>query len=374
MKILITNERLDQRAGSDLFARDLARGLQSRGHFVIAYGSDRHQLERLLERDSIPVVVDLEKLPFRPDVIHARHHLDAMTAVMTLSGVPAIYHCVGPSWASVLPKHPRIYRYVAPSAQIVSLLEREGIGSGQIDPIPNAIDLDRFARMREPAAVPTRALVYDDLLSMEAPFVQAVTVELKGADIDVAFVGRRFGRVIENPEQQLLDYDIVFASGRKAIEAIVCGCSVFVIGTSEPVDLTNFDRMRGTNFTNAEEHSAARAVSHALHQYSAETCIHLAHKLRTVAEFPGFVGKIEQTYQSAITSNLQREIDLDAEDWSASVYLHKLGKLMKETDFKQKAEGNLPLSSASRFLDISAKLASIEMDLNKSWWPDQRRD
>jgi hypothetical protein len=374
MRILITNERLDQRAGSDLFARDLARGLQSRGHFVVVYSSDRHQLERLLERDSIPVVVDLEKLPFRPDVIHARHHLDAMTAVMTLSGVPAIYHCVGPSWATVVPKHPRILRYVAPTAQIVSVLEREGIGSDQIDPIPNAIDLERFARMREPAAVPTRALVYDDLLTMEAPFVQAITAELRRDGIDVAFVGRRFGRVIEDPERQLLDYDIVFASGRKAIEAIACGCYVFVIGTAEPVEPANFDRLRRANFAKAEEHSGTATVSHALRRYSPDACIHLARRVRAEAGLPGFVRDLEQTYQSAMSSNRQQDIDLDGEDRSTSAYLHKLGKLIKETDFKQKSEGNLPLSAASMFLDVTAKLASIEVDLNKPWWPDQRRD
>ena len=102
MRILITNERLDQRAGSDLFIRDLARGLQKLGHFVIAYSSDPREQPRLLERDSISVSTDLERLPFRPDIIHARHHLDAMTAVMALPGVPAIHHCIGAAW-SILP-------------------------------------------------------------------------------------------------------------------------------------------------------------------------------------------------------------------------------------------------------------------------------
>jgi len=147
----------------------------------------------MLERDSIPVVADLEKLPFRPDVIHARHHLDAMTAVITLPGVPAIYHCVGPSWATVVPKHPRIYRYVAPSAQIVTLLAHEGIPSDQVDTISNTIDLERFCRTRVPPAVPARALVYDDLLAVESSFSQSLNRELKTAGINVEFVGRRLG-------------------------------------------------------------------------------------------------------------------------------------------------------------------------------------
>jgi hypothetical protein len=106
MRILVTNERLNQRAGSDLFVRDLARGLNQLGHFVFSYSSDLRERERLLERDAISVATDLENLPFRPDVIHARHHLDAMAAVMALPEVPAIYDCTGGAPLGIVPRHP----------------------------------------------------------------------------------------------------------------------------------------------------------------------------------------------------------------------------------------------------------------------------
>jgi len=379
MRILITNERIDQRAGSDLFCRDLARGLQSRGHFVIAYGSDKRQLERMLERDSIPVVVNLEKLPFRPDVIHARHHLDAMTAVMALPGVPAIHHCLGPAWATLIPKHPRIFRYVAPSVGVAASLASEGIASEQTDTILHAFDPDRFTKVRTPPSVPTRALIYDDVLSSDSLVVQTIVSELQSAGMAVELSGRRFGRAIEDPERQLLKYDLVFASGRKGIEAIACGCSVIMVGPNgcgELVESSNFEALRATNFARPGEpiFAAAEVIARFFGEYSPPTSIDLAERIRRVASFDSFILEIENSYQAAITANDGYELDFDAEDRAASTYLQALGMLIKGMDRVQKSEGNLPMSAASRFLEVAAKLEAIELDLQKAWWPDQRGD
>src|ERR1039457_3480393 len=92
MKILITSNNVEGRGGTESFVRTLARGLESVGHSVMAYSSDPGQGERLLENDVVPVATDLENLPFLPDVIHAQHHLDTMTALTALPGVPAVHH------------------------------------------------------------------------------------------------------------------------------------------------------------------------------------------------------------------------------------------------------------------------------------------
>ena len=53
MRVLITNNSLAPRGGIETFVRQLARGLQSRGHSVMAYSSDLRQGERLLESDVV---------------------------------------------------------------------------------------------------------------------------------------------------------------------------------------------------------------------------------------------------------------------------------------------------------------------------------
>ena len=148
MGVLVTNTRLDGRGGTESFMRDLARGLQSRGRTLMAYGSDTQQQERLLDNDVIAVATDLEHLPVRPDVIHAMHHLDAMTAIASLPGVPALYHCHGAVWrrASPTPAH------LSPSGRVHDLAERIAVefnlAPDTITVLANSVDVARFRRVR----------------------------------------------------------------------------------------------------------------------------------------------------------------------------------------------------------------------------------
>src|SRR4051794_1749938 len=113
MKILFTNQNLRRRGGQQAIVRDLASGLQKRGHTVLAYSDLEPPPEDSLADDSVPITSCLKPLPFVPDVIHAQHHLTAMTAIMALPGVPAVYNCGGAMPSEKQPRHPRIVRYVA---------------------------------------------------------------------------------------------------------------------------------------------------------------------------------------------------------------------------------------------------------------------
>ena len=146
MRVLLTNNTLTVRGGAEAFVRDLARALQRRGHRVMAYTSDPAAQPRLLENDPVPVATDLERLPLRPDVIHAQHHLDAMTALAALPGVPAIYHCHGAVWRECPPLHPRIHRYAAVTPTLAERLSVEyALAPERVRVVPNGVDLERFA-------------------------------------------------------------------------------------------------------------------------------------------------------------------------------------------------------------------------------------
>jgi hypothetical protein len=373
MRILITNERLDQRAGSDLFIRDLARGLQGLGHFVIAYSSDPREQSRLLERDSISVATDLEQLPFRPDIIHARHHLDAITAVTALPGVPAIHHCIGPAWSIALPVHPRIYRYIAPSSAVAEWIAERGIPAGQTVTLHNAVDLLRFTRIRQPSTQPQRVLIYDDLLFPNSPAVIAIGQAAANLGIRVGMIGRRLGRMVDSPEARLPDYDIVCASGRKAIEALACGCAVVVVAPANCgglVDEGNFDRLRDADFS-ADVESPAISVENvrqAFERSSAELSARLTAKARSICNFSTFAARVEAVYLAAIAMHDGYVEDLDAEQRAASAYLETLSPLINQMDRAQKRE-DIKQWGASMLFDVSAKLAAIQADLDMpSFW------
>ena len=95
MRILITNNTLARRAGSELYVRDLALGLIKRGHTVFAYSTNLGDVARELQSAGIEVVNNLDQLEFEPNIIHGHHHLDTMTALLRFPHVPAIFVCHG---------------------------------------------------------------------------------------------------------------------------------------------------------------------------------------------------------------------------------------------------------------------------------------
>jgi hypothetical protein len=372
MRILITNECLDQRAGSDSHVRDLARALYARGHFVFTYSSDLRQGPRLLENDPIVVATDLEALRFKPDIIHARHHLDALTAVMALPGVPAVHHCVGPASRVVLPIHPRIHRYIAPSVGIAKWIMKQDVAEGRLDILYNPIDPLRFTRVRSPAPRPRQVLIYDDQLRPDSPSVTIVQQAADELGLEFGLIGRHLGRVINNPEVELLDYDIVCASGRAALEAVACGCVVFPIDHThfgEMIDETNFDLVRQMDFSLDDEAPSLSkdAVIDAFTGYTASNVAALAAKVRATCDLASYAEKTEAVYQAAITKHEHYVDDIEAELHATSGYLQQLLLLLNTLYKPQPVKGVMP-ATAAMFRDVSVLLSAIQIDLTKPYW------
>lgn len=141
VRVLITNQTLDDRAGRDGFAMEWARQMQARDIKVAAYTSDPAMLERFLEIDPIPVVVRPEGLSARPDLIHARNPLDAFSSLYALPGVPMVYQVVEGVWERHPPVHPRIRHYLVDSDEAAAAVAAaSGFGSGRITVCPPLID------------------------------------------------------------------------------------------------------------------------------------------------------------------------------------------------------------------------------------------
>ena len=114
LRVLITNHALAERAGTELYVRDLAEGLIRRGHTPIAYSTQLGEVAAKLRKATVPVVDNLASLSVAPDLIHGQHHIETMTALLHFAGVPAIYFCHGwLPWEEAPPRFPRIRRFVA---------------------------------------------------------------------------------------------------------------------------------------------------------------------------------------------------------------------------------------------------------------------
>ncbi|WP_134643068.1 glycosyltransferase [Pseudaestuariivita atlantica] len=230
MKILLTQRALEKYSGSELYTAEVARGLKARGHDVAVYCPRPGQIARLISSNGIVVADATDALPFVPDVIHGQHHLPLMAALARFEGVPAVHvwHGARP-WVEEVPHHPRIVRRIVTSGRMRPLMAAEhGIPEDRIDLIPNTVDTDRFSHVRTVPDRPHSATLfghggfYAHELRMleEACVANGLTLEK---------IGYPYNNPRPRPEYALPDFDMVFAIGRSALEAMACGCAVIPI-------------------------------------------------------------------------------------------------------------------------------------------------
>ncbi len=229
MKILFAQRALEDYRGSELFTFDLARALVWRGHDVCVWTPKRGAVAQLFAPNGIAVCEDLAQLPFQPDVIHGHQHLPTMAALANLPEVPAIHvwHGARP-WVEQVPVSERIqFHAVCSDPMRQTLRTRADIDAEKVVQISNFVDTARFDRQRTGSGL-KKALLYgqdgfsqDDLGQLQEACVHA------GLSFDV--IGHGYGNGVENPELVLPDYDLVFAVGRSALEAMACGCAVIPV-------------------------------------------------------------------------------------------------------------------------------------------------
>ena len=252
LRILITCQELALRGGSQLYTRDLAEALRDLGHTPVVFSPRLGEVAEELRSRGVAIVDRLDRVGAAPDVIHGQHHLEAMAAMLRFPAVPALYVCHGwLPWQEAPPRFPSLLWYVAVDAlRRDRLVLENGIPESRVEVIPNFVDLDRF-RPRPPLPPrPRRALL---LSNQAAPhtFVPMVERACAAAGVELEVAGQASGRPVARPEEILPEFDLVFARGRSALEAMAVGAAVVlcdVEGCGPLVDSESFPRLRDLNF------------------------------------------------------------------------------------------------------------------------------
>jgi hypothetical protein len=255
LRILITNNTLDQRAGSELYVRDLALALLKRGHQPVAYSPRHGTVAAELRAATVPVIDNLDALAVAPDVIHGQHHLETMTALLRFPRTPALHYCHGwLPWEETPLRHPRILRYVAVDRLCRErLISESGIPPDRTVELLNFVDLERFQPRAALPSRPQSALFFNNNITENAQ-LQAVRYACEQAGITLTTMGAAHGTASPQPENELGKYDLVFAKARCALEALALGNAVILcdpttpMGLGELVTLAGLDRLRSLNF------------------------------------------------------------------------------------------------------------------------------
>lgn len=337
LRVLLTNNTLALRAGSELYLRDVALALLSRGHTPIAYSPTLGEMADDLRRATIPVIDDLRHLGEPPDVIHGQHHTETMTALLHFRGVRAVYVCHGwMPWQEAPPVFPRIHRYVAVDDLCRERVVSEaGVAADRVEVIPNFVDLARFTPRGPLPSRPERALVFgfDASDDTYAPIVREACARAGIGTVDV--VGYGNGNPTPTPERLLGEYDLVFAKGRSALEALAVGCAVVlcdVRGVGPMVGMAGVDRLRALNFgirTLIRPMDAATVLEEIRRWDPADAAATSAH-IRRVADREHAVERLVALYeQSRSAPPRAGEGDAAAESDAAAAYLRDAASLAK---------------------------------------------
>ena len=201
LRVLLTTNALGTRGGTEVFVRDLAMALVSRGHNPVVYSTVLGDTADDLRRATVPVVTDLAALGDTPDVIHGQHHLEAMTAAMTFPSVPALYVCHGwLPWEEVPPVFPSFRRYVAVDDLCRErLVTTPELAVERVRTIYNAVDLTRFRPRAPLPARPASAVVFSNY-AHDGPAVEAIRRACAARGITLAIVGAAAGAPSRAPE------------------------------------------------------------------------------------------------------------------------------------------------------------------------------
>jgi len=306
VKILLTAWALVDRSGIPLFTSDLALALRNAGEEVAVYTKRRGDVAAAIEAAGIPVVTDLDRLPFRPDVIHGQDQPLLVDALRRLPGVPAI--SVTHDATSIIDApfyHPRIVRYVAIDERCRRrVAATAGIPSERIAVVLNAVVLGRF-RARPPLPEkPARALIFSNYATAHShmrPVLQACA----DAGLAVDVVGMGAGRPIAAPEEILGRYDLVFAKARCALEAMATGAAVVLCdfsGLGPMVTSQNVEALRRMNFGAGVLTGplTPEAIAAEIRKFSAADAAEVAQYIRREADLKTSVREWQSVYRAAI--------------------------------------------------------------------------
>jgi Glycosyltransferase Family 4 len=371
LRILLTAAYLSDRGGSELYIRDLAVRLRRRGRQTIAYSTILGGVAADLRASAVPVIDDLTLLTDPPDVIHGRHLLDAAVC-LRFPQTPAVYARHGwEPWLETPLILASVRRYVAISQLTRERLVTSGIPPERIAVIPNFVDLERFPRQRDASAGVKRALVYGNAWRQDAPAFVAIREACLPRGIEVEGVGYGFGRPTDRPQELLPSFDVVFALGRSALEAMACGCAVALAGPQGFGGLVtpdSFQRQRAGNFGLAllvGQPVTQERIAQSLDRHGATEVSCVTDLVHAEAGIDTALDRWEEQYRLAIAEGPAPLAEIVAD---ASAYLVKLKALTFhfERDYARLAaefsELKAHVAENATGEDLGADLAAVKSE------------
>jgi septation ring formation regulator EzrA len=323
--ILLTNWLLQGRTGTEMYVRDLALALKRRGHRPMVFTLHRGAPAEELSGRGIPVVDNLEDLPWEVEVVHGHHNFATVLAMLACRRARGLFVCHdAKAWHDKPPSFPRLMAYAG-----VDDLCRErvatslGMSLKEVRFIGNSVDLARFQPRGLLPERPRRAVIFSNYAS-EHTFLPIVREACQREGLELDVIGSGVQQQSSEPERVLGNYDVVFGRARCAMEALATGCATILCGTEGAgplVTLENFDRLRRDNFGRrclsaplSAEHLAAE-----IRRYDAASGSETARHARSRLDLEETVDQCVALYEELLARPCL--VESEAEAWAAAAML-----------------------------------------------------
>jgi len=372
LRVLITNNTLDKRAGSELYVRDLATALLELGHSPVVFSTVIGDVAQELRAATVPVINDLGALGVSPDIIHGQHHVETMMALLRFPDTPAIQYCHGwIPWEEAPLRFPRILRYVAVDNTCRDRLVFEnGIPEDRIRVLLNFVDLRRFKPRGPLPSRPQRALLFSNNAHEQMHARVREACERSGITLDV--IGDRSGNVCREPENVIANYDLVFAKARAALEAMAVGAAVILCdstGVGSMVTTENLDFLRPLNFgiRTLNKPIDSPVLAREISRYDAGEATRVRDRIRAIAGREPVINELLLLYSDVIDEFKTMTRNLEEEEQSVSMYLNWLSPRLKEIDTLRKELHNsnsLLVEERTEVMRTTAQLANSNKELS----------
>jgi hypothetical protein len=307
MRVLITNYWMRSRTGTELYAAETARALRDAGHQPMILTMHPGELADGLAAEGIPVFSDPAQIGERPDVIHGQHNVPVAAAMLRFPGVPVISFCHDAThWLETPPAGAVMAQYVAVGEACRDrLVMQHGVPSEQVLILPNAPDLERFRPRAPLPRRPARALAFSNYWSK--PKAQVLEAACRECGIALDVVGFGMGTHSVRPEELLVQYDLVLAIGRCALESIAVGAAVVlcgVDGVGSMVTLDELDELARQNMgrRTLRANLNPAAVIQQIRRYDAAEATRVTARLRAGGGQRKLAERLVGLYRSAIAA------------------------------------------------------------------------
>ncbi len=303
MRVLTTNSSLRGRSGTEIVTIDLALGLRRRGHEVAVFAPLLGRSAEILRDQGIIIADRPEDLPWKPDVVHGHHNHVLAAALAYFPDVPALFVCHSSIyWFDGPLLLPRVRRFCSvDEACRDRLIAEVGCEKEAIELLPNAVDLN---------------------------------------------------------------YDVVFATARMALEALAVGCAVVVVdgrGLAGLATSSLVDEWRRNNFglRLLTREPTKEAIVTEIGRYDTHDAALVSGRIREFASLSTYLDRVEAIYRDVVATPqvlADAPADLRALGRFIAQWLRRLGEGMIPENFDNLLAANKFASEHRAVLEENATL------------------